>query len=94
MKWSDISFGENGEIEFIESNNLKVNRLKNRFKTDKERFIYIPICNELKDLLLELGLMENIGSSRHTGEKVLKDHYLDEAELARDRSKFGYSLYD
>ncbi len=62
LKWNMIHYDDNNEAIFIESPNSKVNKQKNNFKKDNLVYVYVPIGNELKTLLLNLGLENNINS--------------------------------
>ena len=53
MKWSDIK--EKDGMKYIQIEDLKVNRIQYRINEKAKKLIYIPVTNELKDLLNELG---------------------------------------
>ncbi len=57
MKWNMIYF-ENDKPIYIESPNLKNNRLQNKILPDEQEYTYIPIIKELEDFLIEKGLFE------------------------------------
>lgn len=53
MKYSDIKFLENG-TGYIQCEDYKVNRIQNKTGNEK-KYIYIPLTEQLADLLKELG---------------------------------------
>jgi integrase len=79
MRWNMIHF-ENGQPVFIQSPNIKINRQQNIFDEKDFEFAYAPVAEELSELLNELGLQQNIGSSDYiiapdvlTNRKYLED---------------------
>ena len=62
MRWNMIHF-ESGKPVFIQSPNIKINRQQNNFDEKDFQFAYVPVAEELSELLDELGLQMNIGSS-------------------------------
>lgn len=54
LTWQMIK-EENGEMNYIAIPNLKINRLKNLFRLEEMEQTFIPISQELKELLIELG---------------------------------------
>jgi integrase len=62
MKWNMIHF-EVGRPIFIQSPNIKINRQQNNFDEKDFQFAFVPVAEELSELLDELGLQHNIGSS-------------------------------
>lgn len=62
MRWNMIHF-EGGKPVFIQSPNIKINRQQNNFDEKDFQFAYVPVAEELSELLDELGLQMNIGSS-------------------------------
>lgn len=61
MRWDMIQF-EKGQPVFIESPNIKVNKLQNNFNQKDFQFAYVPVGEELFDLLIDLGLFNHCGS--------------------------------
>ncbi|KAF0236677.1 MAG: hypothetical protein FD181_2581 [Prolixibacteraceae bacterium] len=64
MRWNMIHF-EEGMPVYIESPNIKVNKQQNNFDEKDYQFVYIPIGEELLDLLMDLNLLENVDSNDH-----------------------------
>ena len=64
MRWNMIHF-ESGKPVFIQSPNIKINRQQNNFDEKDFQFAYVPVAEELSELLNELGLQMNIGSSNY-----------------------------
>lgn len=62
MRWNMIHF-EDGMPVYIQSPNIKVNRQQNNFEEKDFQFAFVPIGEELLNLLFELGLNDNIGSN-------------------------------
>ena len=62
MRWNMIHF-EDGKPVFIQSPNIKINRQQNNFDEKDFQFAFVPVAEELSELLEELGLQQNIGSS-------------------------------
>ena len=63
LRWSDY-FVSNVGTKFFMIRNLKVERIQ---KTDKSFSGLAPICKDLEDMLIELGLEEK----KHTDEKII-----------------------
>jgi hypothetical protein len=61
MRWDMIQYSGNTPV-FIMSPNNKVNQQKNNFKVEELEYAYIPIGQELMDLLMKLGLPGKKGS--------------------------------
>ena len=53
LKWSNIK--ESDGIQFIKSEDYKVNRIQNRITEEEKKYIYVPVTDSLKGLLNELG---------------------------------------
>lgn len=62
MKWDMIHF-EEGKPVYVESPNIKVNKQQNNFDEKDFQFAYIPVGEELLELLIDLNLTENMESS-------------------------------
>lgn len=62
MRWNMIHF-EGGKPVFIQSPNIKINRQQNNFDEKDFQFAFVPIGEELSELLYELGLENNVGST-------------------------------
>jgi integrase len=62
MRWNMIHF-ESGKPVFIQSPNIKINRQQNNFDEKDFQFAYVPVAEELSELLYELGLGKNINSN-------------------------------
>lgn len=62
MRWNMIHF-ENGMPVYIESPNIKVNKQQNNFDEKDFQYAYVPVGEELFELLIDLGLTENQNSS-------------------------------
>lgn len=56
IKWSDIKVEKNGEPVYIASFDYKANRLSNYDNSKKEKIVFIPISDDLRELLIEMGL--------------------------------------
>ena len=54
---------ENGKPVFIQSPNIKINRQQNNFDEKDFQFAFVPVAEELSELLYELGLENNVGST-------------------------------
>ena len=61
LKFSDYVIKPDG-TEYIKVEDYKVNRIQNR-NDEEKKYIYIPVTNELRDLLFELGLDEKRNSN-------------------------------
>lgn len=75
MKWNNIK--EKDGIQFIEIENLKVNRIKNRISNKSKKYIAIPLTMELMELLSELGYEKYKGT----------DKYILEPDLLNKRNR-------
>ena len=64
MRW-DMIYYENDMPIYIESPNIKVNKQQNNFDEKDYQFAYIPIGEELFELLISLNLVENLGSRNY-----------------------------
>ena len=61
MRWDMIHFEEGMPI-YIQSPNIKVNKQQNNFDEKDFQFAYIPVGEELLELLIDLNLSENMDS--------------------------------
>ncbi len=61
MRWNMIHF-KDGMPVYIESPNIKLNRQQNNFDEKDFQYAYVPVGEELFELLINLGLTENINS--------------------------------
>jgi integrase len=75
LKWSNVKADDNGVPIFIESTDLKSDRIVNKDQTKKKKVVFIPVIGELKKLLYEMGYNENLG----------KDKYLIDSEESASR---------
>ena len=64
MKWNMIHF-EDGMPVYIESPNIKVNKKQNNFEEKDFQFTYIPVGEELFELLIDLKLEQNVNSDNY-----------------------------
>ena len=62
MRWNMIHF-EDGMPVYIESPNIKVNRQQNNFDEKDFQYAYVPVGEELFELLIDLGITENQNSN-------------------------------
>ena len=53
---------ENKQPVFIQSPNIKINRQQNNFDEKDFQFAFVPVAEELSELLNELGLQNNLDS--------------------------------
>jgi len=74
LRFSSI-IEEKGEMTFIRSEDIKVNKIRN-LQGDAKKYVSIPITSELKKLLLELGYKKNKGTSKYL--------IADEEKMQRD----------
>ena len=65
MKWSNIVCDEFGYPAYIESPDIKVNKLQNNDDKSNWKLIYVPIIEELRELLVELGYDQNKGKDEY-----------------------------
>jgi len=79
MKWDMIHF-EDGKPVYIQSPNIKINRQQNNFDEKDFQFAFVPVAEELSELLDELGLQNHLNSDRYiiapdvlTNRKYLED---------------------
>ncbi len=75
MKWSDIK--EKDRTEYIQTEDLKVNRIQYRINEKAKKLIFVPLTTELKELLNELGYEKYKNT----------DKYILEPELVNKRNK-------
>ncbi len=61
LKWSDLKVGDDG-VEFFIVEDYKVNRIQGRKSEEEKKYNLTPITDELRILLIELGLDEQGGS--------------------------------
>jgi site-specific recombinase XerD len=62
LTWDMLEF-EDGRPVVLCSPNIKVNKAKNMFKAEELEYNYVPVGEELSDLLIELGLESSKGSA-------------------------------
>jgi len=85
MKWNKIVCDDNDVPVYIESPDFKVNQLQNNDDENNWKLIYVPIIEELRELLYELGYDQNKG----------KDEFIIAPEETMDRitmEKFGITI--
>ena len=63
MKWSMIHY-EDGMPVYIESPNIKVNKQQNNFDEKDFQYAYIPVGEELLELLFDLKIERNLDSHK------------------------------
>lgn len=83
LKYSDIVLDSNGELEYLIGTDLKFERAHNWDNTKATKTVYIPISNELKDLLKRLNYQENIGVDKYL---IADDGNIDRKSLAKQLS--------
>ena len=64
MRWDMIHF-EDGKPVYIQSPNIKINRQQNNFDEKDYQFAFVPIADELSELLDELGLQNHLNSNSY-----------------------------
>lgn len=64
MRWNMIHYEDDKPV-YVESPNIKINKLQNNFEKRDFQFSYIPIGSELKSLLNQLGMKNKRGSSEY-----------------------------
>lgn len=83
LKHSDIVVDSNGELECIIGTDLKFERAHNWDKTKATKSVYIPISNELKELLERLDYKSNLGIDKYL---IAGDDNIDRKTLAKQLS--------
>ncbi len=83
MKWNMINFEDDVPI-YIESPNIKINRQQNNFDEKDFQFSYIPIGEELLELLNDLNLDINKGSSNY----IITPEVVGRINLEKQTSKY------
>ncbi len=72
LQWNMIHFKEKQAI-LIESPNTKANKYKNFVKKEDLEYVYIPVGEELKETLINLGLKDKINSDEYILEPKSKN---------------------
>jgi integrase len=83
LKYSDIVVDSEGELECIIGTDLKFERAHNWDKTKATKSVYIPISNELKELLERLDYKSNLGVNKYL---IADDMNIDRKTLAKQLS--------
>ena len=83
IKYSDIVVDSEGELECIIGTDLKFERAHNWDKTKATKSVYIPISNELKELLERLDYKSNLGVNKYL---IADDMNIDRKTLAKQLS--------
>lgn len=83
LKYSDIVVDSNGELEYLIGTDLKFERAHNWDNTKATKTVYIPISNELKDLLKRLNYQGNIGVDKYL---IADNGNIDRKSLAKQLS--------
>jgi integrase len=83
LKYSDIVIDSDGELECIIGTDLKFERAHNWDKTKATKSVYIPISNELKELLERLDYKSNLGVNKYL---IADDMNIDRKTLAKQLS--------
>ncbi|MFZ4680629.1 MAG: tyrosine-type recombinase/integrase [Flavobacterium sp.] len=83
LKYSDIVIDTDGELECIIGTDLKFERAHNWDKTKATKSVYIPISNELKELLERLDYKSNLGVNKYL---IADDMNIDRKTLAKQLS--------
>lgn len=83
LKYSDIVVDSDGELECVIGTDLKFERAHNWDKTKAIKSVYIPISNELKELLERLDYKSNLGVDKYL---IADDMNIDRKTLAKQLS--------
>jgi integrase len=83
MRWDMIHF-ENDVPIYIESPNIKINRQQNNFDEKDFQFSYIPVGEELNELLNNLNLDVNKGSCNY----IIANEVVGRTNLEKQTSKY------
>jgi integrase len=83
LKYSDIVVDSDSELECIIGTDLKFERAHNWDKTKATKRVYIPISNELKELLERLDYKSNLGVNKYL---IADDMNIDRKTLAKQLS--------
>lgn len=83
MRWNMIHF-EDGMPFYIESPNIKVNKQQNNFDERDYQFAYIPVGEELLELLFDLNLTENMDSKDY----IIAPEAENRVDLEKQTSKY------
>jgi integrase len=83
LKYSDIVVDSDGELECVIGTDLKFERAHNWDKTKATKSVYIPISNELKELLERLDYKSNLGVNKYL---IAGDDNIDRKTLAKQLS--------
>ncbi len=87
LKWNMIHY-ENDLPIYIASPNTKVNKQKNNFTIEEIEYVYIPIGEELKTVLLDMGLNKN----KHT-DKYLILPEVNNRKTTEKQASISFSFY-
>ena len=87
LKWNMIKFEDNIPL-YVESPNLKVNRQKNNFNTNEFEYVYIPVGEELFDVLNDLDLNRNKYSDKY----ITEPNSIDRKTIAKQASR-SFTFY-
>lgn len=96
MRWNMIHF-ENGQPVYVQSPNIKINRQQNNFDEKDFQFAFVPVAEELLELLNELGLRKNLNSESYiiapdvSNRKYLEDFASKSFTFFFKRLNRGYS---
>lgn len=88
MRWNMIHF-ESGMPVFIQSPNIKINRQQNNFDEKDFQFAFVPVAEELSELLEELGLQKNIGSNDY----IIEPDVLNNRKYLEDFASKSFTFF-
>lgn len=83
LKYSDIVVDSDGELECLIGTDLKFERAHNWDNTKATKNVYIPISNELEELLERLDYKSNLGVNKYL---IADDMNIDRKTLAKQLS--------
>ncbi|HOT89239.1 MAG TPA: phage integrase SAM-like domain-containing protein [Bacteroidales bacterium] len=89
MKWNWIVNGDKGEPIYLQSPDLKVNAMQHNRDKNNSKVVFIPIIEELMELLLELGYEQKKGLNDFI---IASDEVMSRQTMIKYMSK-SFSFY-
>jgi len=88
LKWNNIQESEG--IQVIKVEDYKVNRIQNRTNNEEKKFIYIPITDSLRKILVELGYEKHANTDKFI---LAPDLKINRKRVMADTLSRGFTHY-
>jgi integrase len=90
MQWKELYEDEKGNLLYLKIQDFKINRQRGSSE-DNLKFIYVPITNSLKDVLIRLGYEKYKGSEKYV---LAPEEKMERQTIAKFMSRSFTHYYD